>query len=245
MAKDIFLYEGAIIRTGDPFSSTDNGRVRHPFSTTDTHSMDSHVVERDSEFPNSRRPNAMTTKLHMSMYPELKGLEVDDKIYTLITPPMALYFGIWGIVHDPYPGMTADIDLVKVTDVFDGWQAGDTSSAASVGDPITLDFAESMGYAACDAMQLMEINGGEFTDYRNPDAVVSAIFGAPEFSGLADALYMRMTITGVPEPDPDAACTPCDGTLPLVQMGALLMETGANTQMLREACACYPAPVCC
>ena len=233
MPKTIFLFDGGNYKRG-----LDDGRVRVPLTP-----QEAEMVFADPEVP-ANTDNSIGTELPMQKYAaELCGLAVGDEIFVGLAPDAAFYRGLWMHSYDAVEGFAVDYDLVKVTDVYDAWLAGDASGVAPYAGTLSYDFANGLGNATKDACQLAALWGGVHTDYRNNDAAVFEPINPGLFAKLSEALYMRLTVTAVgsfgSNAEGGSCCSKCGkDAYPTVQVGALYDQLCIDKQRTQVFCNC-------
>lgn len=185
------------------------------------------------------------TELHMNTYAEnLSALAVDDQLFVGVFPDSAVYRGLWLGSYSVLAGFTVDAELVSVKEICEAYVAndGDVSAVAAFPGTPTLayDFADGMGQATKDAAQEACLWGGEYTDFRNNDALVFENIQDPVPALLGDSLYLRLTVTAVPEElAEDTCCGKCgEGMLPYFAAGVLAEDICFDKQQISTTCNC-------
>lgn len=241
MAKSIFLFDGGNYKRG-----IDSGRVRVPLTP-----QEAELIFADPELPGDT-DNSIATELNMKKYAsELCQLEVGDELFVGLAPDAAIYRGIWMMSFDALPGLTVDVDLVPVKDVYTQWvnNNGDATGVATTLNtgPSTLsyDFADGLGHSTKDANDLADLYGGAVTDHRNNDALQVSAFATQRPALLGQSVYFRLTVTGVPGNLPEGGCCSSCGedAYPTFQVGAWYDRLCVDKQRVRKFCNC-PESLC-
>lgn len=241
MAKSIFLFDGGNYKRG-----IDSGRVRVPLTP-----QEAELIFADPELPGDT-DNSIATELNMKKYAsELCQLEVGDELFVGLAPDAAVYRGMWMMSFDALPGLTVDVDLVPVKDVYTQWvnNNGDATGVATTLNtgPSTLsyDFADGLGHSTKDANDLADLYGGAVTDHRNNDALQVSAFATQRPALLGQSVYFRLTVTGVPGNLPEGGCCSSCGedAYPTFQVGAWYDRLCVDKQRVRKFCNC-PESLC-
>jgi len=230
-----FLFNG-----GNYKRNLDDGRIRVPLTTSEAEQ-----VFFDPALTGQVDGNSHRTELALNAYSDyLSSLAVGDEIFVAVFPDAAVYRGLWMGSYSALAGMTADAELVSVTDVCDAYVAndGDASGvAAFAGTPtISYDFGNGMMNSTKDAEQQACLYDGDASDFRNNDALVYEGIIPPVPALLGQALYLRLTITAVPATLGDGGCCgSCgEGQLPIFAAGIIADEICFDKQKITNTCNC-------
>lgn len=237
----IFLFNGGTYKY-----NVDDGRLRVPLTLPE---IDSVVY--DPEHP-ADTDNSIGTEINLNQYKDiLCDLAVGDKIFIGLVPDAVLVRGLWNLTFKGVDGFTGDLSLVMATDVLADIEAGsDGSAAADAITAMSIDFADYIGDAPCDAVTTSNLPW--MADYddesiRNPDALTASILETPVFLKLRQACYIVLTVTALPTTDAadSACCNNCNAvTYPHFQAGVIYDRLCADKLRRKRACNCGDTGLC-